>query len=297
MKRLLFSLPLAALLLALSCSAASAQSGAAPAASNAPVPLAAPVQTSRAVDKPLDPKLPTLFIVGDSTARNQADLGWGDHFAALFDTTHINIANRAVAGRSTRTFVSEGRWEKVVAELKPGDYVILQLGHNDGAGANDPKRRGSLPGNGDETLDVPYPDGKIETVLTYGGYTRKFIADVRAHQATPILMVPTVRNKWTKGPDGNMHVEHVLGGYSAILRQIATDQKVIFADMGGIEGNVLEKVGQDRCTKLFQPDATHTTPEGAEMNAKIAALSLVQAKVPVVNYLLPKSLDNLIPAK
>src|ERR1700677_1597013 len=80
--------------------------------------IAPPPQTNVPKDAPLNPKLPTLFIVGDSTARNGADLGCGDHFAALFDTMKINIANRAVAGRSSRTYYNEGRWDAVAAQLK-----------------------------------------------------------------------------------------------------------------------------------------------------------------------------------
>src|ERR1019366_207132 len=83
-----------------------------------------PPQTSVPADAPLNPKLPTLFIVGDSTARNGADLGWGDHLAHYFDTTKINIANRARAGRSSRTYIDEGLWQKTLAEIKPGDYVL-----------------------------------------------------------------------------------------------------------------------------------------------------------------------------
>src|ERR1700723_2997811 len=92
----------------------------------------APAQTTVTQNAPLNPALPTVFIVGDSTARNQADLGWGDHFAHYFDTTRINVANRAHAGRSSRTFINEGSWDKVLAEIKPGDFVLLQMGHNDG---------------------------------------------------------------------------------------------------------------------------------------------------------------------
>src|SRR6266700_937385 len=76
----------------------------------------APPQTSVTQNAPLNPALPTLFIVGDSTARNQADLGWGDHFAHYFDTARINVANRAIAGRSSRTFIREGVWDRVLAE-------------------------------------------------------------------------------------------------------------------------------------------------------------------------------------
>ena len=76
-------------------------------------PLPAPVQTSAAKELTLNPALPTVFIVGDSTARNQANLGWGDHLARYFDTSRINVANRAIAGRSTRTFTHIGRDEKI----------------------------------------------------------------------------------------------------------------------------------------------------------------------------------------
>ena len=75
-------------------------------------PPATPPQTKAAQNAPLNPALPTLFIVGDSTARNQADLGWGDHLAHYFDTTKINIANRASAGRSSRSYYNEGLWAK-----------------------------------------------------------------------------------------------------------------------------------------------------------------------------------------
>src|ERR1700757_2916896 len=75
-------------------------------------PPETPKQTSVAPNPPLNPSLPTLFIVGDSTARNQADLGWGDHFAHYFDTSRINVANRAIAGRSYRSYLDEGHWDK-----------------------------------------------------------------------------------------------------------------------------------------------------------------------------------------
>src|SRR5260370_3377829 len=96
-----------------------------------PQPPDPPPQTSVTQNTPLNPALPTLFIVGDSTARNQADLGWGDHFAHYFDTTRINIANRAHAGRSSRTFINEGSCHRVLTEIKPGDFVFLQMSHND----------------------------------------------------------------------------------------------------------------------------------------------------------------------
>ena len=97
--------------------------------------LPVPDQTGVQQNAPLNPNLPTIFVVGDSTARNKADLGWGDHFAHYFDLTKVNVANRAIAGRSARSYMNEGAWDKVLAEMKPGDYVLLQWGHNDGGGA------------------------------------------------------------------------------------------------------------------------------------------------------------------
>ena len=133
-------------------------------------------------DPPLDPKLPTLFIVGDSTARNGPDLGWGDHLAHYFDTTRINVANRARAGRSSRSYIDEGLWHKTLAEIKPGDYVLLQWGHNDGGDLGGNKPRGDLPGDSDATQDVPQTTGpyagQTETIHTYGWYNRKYVADI-----------------------------------------------------------------------------------------------------------------------
>ncbi|HKV47140.1 MAG TPA: hypothetical protein VJN69_03545 [Candidatus Acidoferrales bacterium] len=84
-------------------------------------PPPTPPQTSAAPAAALNPALPTIFIVGDSTAKNQADLGWGDHLAHYFDTSRINVANRAIAGRSSRSYIREGAWDRVLAEMKPGD--------------------------------------------------------------------------------------------------------------------------------------------------------------------------------
>jgi len=73
-----------------------------------------PPQINTPIDPPLNPNLPTVFIVGDSTARNGADLGWGDHLATYFDTTKVNIANRSRAGRSARSYTDEGLWDRTL---------------------------------------------------------------------------------------------------------------------------------------------------------------------------------------
>src|SRR5215472_5945469 len=75
----------------------------------------------------------TLWVVGDSTANNTNHQGWGDPLADYFDAAKINVVNRARAGRSSRTFYTEGLWDNVREQFKPGDYVLIEFGHNDGA--------------------------------------------------------------------------------------------------------------------------------------------------------------------
>src|SRR5215510_2517277 len=122
--------------------------------------------------------LPTLFIIGDSTVKNSSQglLGWGDPIADLFDQTKIKVVNRARGGRSSRTFQTEGLWDEVLKELKPGDFVLMQFGHNDGGAINDDSRaRGSLRGTGDQTEAIDnLLSNKHEVVHTYGWYLRKF---------------------------------------------------------------------------------------------------------------------------
>src|SRR5256885_17081079 len=83
---------------------------------------------------PLNPALPTIFVAGDSTAargRGEHQQGWGVPLADYFDPTKVNVANRARGGRSSRTFINEGSWDKLLAEMKPGDLVFVQFSHND----------------------------------------------------------------------------------------------------------------------------------------------------------------------
>jgi len=102
--------------------------------------------------------LPTLWLVGDSTVRNgsgsggNGQWGWGDRIAKYFDTSKINVVNRARGGRSSRSYITEGLWDQVLADARPGDFVIIQMGHNDGGPlAGDNRERGSIRGTGDET--------------------------------------------------------------------------------------------------------------------------------------------------
>ena len=268
----------AALIFALSLAHAQTATG----TSTQPPPT--PVQTSAAAAIPLNPALPTVFVVGDSTASNQADLGWGDHLARYFDTARINVANRARAGRSSRTFINEGSWDKVLAEIKPGDYVLIQMGHNDGGDLDGRKPRGTLKGLGEESKEVTLLDGRVETVHTYGWYMRKYIADTRAKHATPILLTLTIRNIWTTGADGKQHIERDMG-YDDAIRQLAGGEKVELADMANVEADRLEAIGPDKAALLFPMDHTHTSAEGADLNAQCVVRAIRATQSPLRAYL------------
>jgi rhamnogalacturonan acetylesterase len=256
----------------------------------------APPQTAAAQNVPLNPKLPTLFIVGDSTARNQTDLGWGDHFAHYFDTTKINIANRAKAGRSSRSYYNEGLWDNVLSEMKPGDFVLIQMGHNDGGTTtpqNDTKARASIKGISDETVQYPLPKpfttGPLagqtnETIHTYGWYVRKYITDTRAKHATPILLTVTIRNIWANDADGNLHIERDMG-FRDYEYKLSAYEGVPVIDMATVEADRLEALGPEKTALLFPIDHTHTSAEGAERNAESVVIALRNANSPLVDYL------------
>jgi rhamnogalacturonan acetylesterase len=257
----------------------------APAQQSVPATPDAPPQTNLPTDAALNPKLPTVFIVGDSTARNGANLGWGDHFAPLFDTPRINVANRAVAGRSSRTYINEGRWIKVLSEMKPGDFLLLQMGHNDGGDLGGAKPRGTLKGIGNETKDVPQTTGplagQVETVHTYGWYMRKMIDEAKAKSVQPMILTLTIRNIWKDG-----HVERDMG-YTTFIRQIADQEHIPVIDMATLEADRLEALGQEKTALLFPIDHTHTSPEGAEKNAQSVADALRASHVSLAGYLKP----------
>src|SRR5882724_6659568 len=197
--------PLACALLAL---AARAQTPTAPAT---PPPAPDLARNPAPAVKPLDPALPTVFVAGDSTAargQGERQQGWGVPFADYFDPTKVNVANRARGGRSSRTFIAEGSWDKIRADAKAGDVALLQFSHNDGSPVNEAesvpvsarRSRGSIPGLGEESQEIDNIVTKQhEVVHTYGWYLRKMIADTKAKGAQPIVVASTVRNNWKDG--------------------------------------------------------------------------------------------------
>lgn len=212
---------------------------------------------------------PTLFIIGDSTVNNgtRGQQGWGTPIAGLFDPEKIRVVNRARGGRSSRTYLTEGLWEKVLAEMQPGDYVLMQFGHNDGGPLTGGRGRASLKGNGEETQDVAAGDKK-ETVHTYGWYLRKYTADAKAKGATPIVLSPVPRNMW-KGDK----VNRASGDYGKWAAEAAQAGGALFIDLNALIAQRYDEAGPQKVAELYfgPTDHTHTTPAGALLNAECVA--------------------------
>ncbi|HHY86772.1 MAG TPA: GDSL family lipase [Verrucomicrobia bacterium] len=214
--------------------------------------------------------MPTLFIAGDSTAANGTPdaIGWGRMFADYFDPARMRVVNRAIGGRSSRTFVSEGRWDRLMEEVKAGDFVIIQFGHNDGGPIDSPPARGSLPGLGEETREVTV-NGRQEIVHTFGWYLRKMISDTRAKGATPILASLTVRNFWKDG-----RVERGSGRFGAWTREVAEAEKVAFIDLTKLIADRYDQMGPVEVNSFFPRDHVHTSWDGARFNARLMVSGL-----------------------
>ncbi len=117
--------------------------------------------------------------------------GWGSVIADEFDLNKISVENCAMAGRSARTFLDEGRWDKVYHALQPGDFVLIQFGHNDAGEINTGKARAELPGSGEKQSIFNGKQVNIKSFYTFGWYLRKFIMDVQEKGAIPIVLSHT----------------------------------------------------------------------------------------------------------
>ena len=212
------------------------------------------------------PELPTLFLIGDSTVKNSWDKGtdglwgWGKPLESHFDHSKINVENQALGGTSSRSYITQGHWERVLALVKPGDYVMMQFGHNDGGGAN---ARGSLRGNGEETQEVTVAAGSPETVHTYGWYIRKYIADTKAKGATPIVCSLIPRNNWRDGK-----VNRAGSSYGGWAQEAAKQGEALFIDLNSIIADHYDEMGQEAVKPLFPKETTHTGWRGAKLNAE-----------------------------
>jgi lysophospholipase L1-like esterase len=204
----------------------------------------------------------TVWLAGDSTmAQKQADkrpeTGWGEALQPCFDSSAVRIANRAMNGRSTRSFVAEGRWQAILDSLDAGDFVFIQFGHND-------EKVG--------TANYSSPEDYRRNLV-------RFADEVRARKAHPVLFTPVVRRRFVGGSLVDTH-----GAYPAAARAAAADRAVPLVDMTRTSADLVARLGPDSSRALWlhlEPganpnypngvrDDTHFNPMGAQRMAGLA---------------------------
>ena len=221
----------------------------------------------------------TVYLAGDSTCaaklpEKRPETGWGEMLQQYFDPANVRIENHAQNGRSTKTFISEGRWQAIVDKLKAGDWVFVQFGHNDSA-----KEKGERY--------TPPEDYKKNLV--------RFINDVWGKKANIVLLTPVVRRRFNK--DGAFYDTH--GEYPEIVRTVSKEYNVPLIDMHRKSEAVLKAYGAEPSRSLFlqlKPgenanypngvdDNTHFNPKGAEEMAKLAVEGIRENKLKLRKYL------------
>jgi lysophospholipase L1-like esterase len=246
------------------------------------VAVAAASNPSLVSDAARDTSRPAIFVAGNSTAARGAgerQQGWAVPFADYFDPAKVSVVNRARGGRSSRTFVTEGLWERLIADVKPGDIVLIEFGHNDGGAINDTLRaRGSIPGLGDDSVAIDNLITKRhEVVHSFGWYMRKMIAETKAKGATPIVLSLSVRNLWKDG-----QIERGSGRYGAWSAQLAREAGVRFIDLTNLVADSLQRLGPERTKTMYVQDYVHFNAAGADLHARTVVSALKALRPSVV---------------
>ncbi len=233
---------------------------------------------------------PVLYIIGDSTVKNgdgsgkNGQWGWGTVIDVHFDNSKIDVQNHAIGGRSSRTFISDGRWDKILQTLTKGDYVIMQFGHNDSSPLDDTARaRGTIKGIGNDSTEIYNPIRKMkEMVHSYGWYLRKFVNEAKAKGAIPVICSPIPRDN---RKDGKINRSE----YGVWAKQVAEQTGAYFIDLQDRIALEYEKMDTAKVNSFFPADKTHTNKEGAILNAQQVVLGLKELqKCELKNYLLNK---------
>jgi len=228
----------------------------------------------------------TLFLAGDSTMADKPRLelperGWGQLFRELVEPP-LKLENRAVNGRSTKSFRDEGLWSDLLESLSPGDWVVIQFGHNDSK-AVDPSR-------------YTEPDGEYRLNL------QRFVRETRTRGGHPILATPVVRRRWDE--NGAFYDTH--GDYPRVVREVAADEGVPLLEMEDLTRALVQRFGEEGSRSLYLhfaagehpqlpeglDDDTHFSESGARLVAELAAREMVRLHLPLVRHL---RLGRLVP--
>lgn len=214
---------------------------------------------------------PVVYIIGDSTVKNGDGTGkdtlwgWGSFMQGYFDTSRIDVQNHAIGGRSTRTFITDKRWDKILTTLKKGDYVLIQFGHNDASPLDDTARaRGTLKGTSDDSVEIYNPIRKLkEIVHSYGWYLRKYILETKEKGAIPIICSLVPRNNWENGKTTRSN------DYAVWAKEVAKQTDTYFIDLNTLVADKYDVIGSKNVASYFPKDHTHTNKEGAMLTTQI----------------------------
>jgi lysophospholipase L1-like esterase len=201
------------------------------------------------------PELPTVFLAGDSTVTDQPrepGASWGQMLPRWFRPT-VAVANHAESGETLKSFLTELRLDKILSQMKRGDFLVLQFGHND--------------------EKTNWPQTYVEAGTTYDAYLRVFIAEARRRGATPVLVSPVQRRQF--GPDGKIRNSH--GDYPAAVARVAREEHVGFIDLAAVSARFYEALAPEKSPLAFSAggrDVTHHNNYGAYALAKAVAAGL-----------------------
>ncbi|MBO4673156.1 MAG: rhamnogalacturonan acetylesterase [Bacteroidaceae bacterium] len=250
---------------------------------------------------------PVLFLVGNSTMRtgtlgngSNGQWGWGFYAHEYYDEDKITVENHALGGTSPRTFYNQ-LWQPVLEAVQKGDYVFLELGHNDNGPIDSIRARSSYRPDGKLEIreDSTYIYNKVtkqqEIVYTFGGYTRRFINDIRAKGATPILFTLTPRNDYEK--DDPKRIQRKLTDFTPAIFAIGKEMNVPVIDLNDISATKLEKYGPWKTDYHFFLDKIHSSAYGARMNAASAAEGILASNDPQIAFLKTCLNDKVYPKR
>lgn len=225
----------------------------------------------------------TIWLIGDSTVCDQPldrapVTGWGTPFSHYIDTT-ATVVNKARGGRSTRTFISEGRWKEVIDNMKKGDFLLIQFGHND------------------EAKEPQYAD-RYTSVPDYKKNLKMFIAETRAKGGTPILISPVTRMRFNSdGVPQETHVE-----YTRAVKETGLEASASVIDLDGMSLKLLRELGPDKSQFLYmyvdslqnphypkgRQDWTHFNEYGARRMAELVLNEIKRQDLSLADYITKK---------